>query len=200
MCSSVHVVVAHHNENLDWIHNIKYPVTVISRQGIPEGTAPNISREASSYLEYIIKNYNSLPEYVVFVHGHRNNWHHRENMDETINRLNFYFDYCNINDSVFNLDMKYYPGERKHVLENKHIFERIFNVYIDIDNFTHKQSAQFYVKRDAILSRTLEQYKELYDYSMSQNANSSRVTAVVFERFWHFIFTNNTIDKNLPLV
>ena len=194
MVPSVHVVVAHYNENTEWTKNVKYPVTIISRKGIPEDTIPNKGREASSYLEYIIKNYDSLSDYTIFVHGHRSDWHHRENMDVTINRLKFKFDYFNINDCVVCIDTKYHPGERKHVLETKDLIETIFDTQIDIDNFTHKQSAQFYVSRDAIRSRSLGQYTQLYDFIMSRT-ESSHADGVMFERYWHFIFTNNTIDR-----
>lgn len=196
MAQSIHVVVAHYDENLDWAKNIKYPVIVISRNGIPEGTMPNKGREASSYLEYIIQNYNSLPDYVVFVHGHRNSWHHKENIDETINRLNFKFNYCNINDSVPIRDINTFVGERNHMLDYIKYIESILNTKINIDNYTYKLGAQFYVTRESILSRSHKQYIDLYDLIMKQHISRSRSIAVLFERLWHFIFTHETTYTN----
>jgi hypothetical protein len=49
----MHAVIAHYNENLDWIRNLDVSYTIISRRGIPAETALNKGREASSYLEYI---------------------------------------------------------------------------------------------------------------------------------------------------
>ena len=84
---NVTVVVAHYNENIDWLKNIKYNVTVISKIGIPSETGKNRGNEASSYLEYIIQNYNNLSDYTIFIHGHQSDWHHKTNMDIKINGL-----------------------------------------------------------------------------------------------------------------
>ena len=94
------VVVAHYNENLDWTKNIKYNCSVFSREGLNRETNPNKGNEASIYLEYIIEHYNSLADYTIFVHGHRTDWHHKENIDEKINLLKFEREYFNINDQI----------------------------------------------------------------------------------------------------
>ena len=91
-----HVIIAHYNENLDWTKNLIYPHTLISRNNIQKEVAPNKGNEASSYLEYIINNYEKLPDICIFVHGHRNDWHHKQNIDEKINCLDFCHNYYNI--------------------------------------------------------------------------------------------------------
>jgi hypothetical protein len=107
MSGSVHIVVAHYSENLDWLSNLKYPYTVISRKGIPRETPPNRGNEASAYLEWIINNYHNLPDICIFIHAHRSDWHHRENIDDKINGLSFNADYFNINDGGLNI-LKYF--------------------------------------------------------------------------------------------
>lgn len=71
------VVVAHCNENLEWIKNVNIKCKVISRNGIEKERQPNKGNEASIYLEYIIEHYYLLTDYTIFVHGHRTDWHHK---------------------------------------------------------------------------------------------------------------------------
>jgi len=53
---TVHVCIAHYNEDTTWTKNLLYPHTIISRAGLPAETAPNKGNEASSFIEYIINN------------------------------------------------------------------------------------------------------------------------------------------------
>ena len=105
--ANVLVVVAHYNEDLEWINNIKYNTVIISKQTIPRDCPPNKGNEASSYLMYIIDNYDNLFDYTFFVHGHRTHWHHKSNMDEKINNITFTYNYYNINENQ--KEELYYP-------------------------------------------------------------------------------------------
>lgn len=82
MNKTVHIVLAHCHEDLSYVNNFKYNYTIISRQGIPRYQCPNIGNEGSVYLEYIINNYNNLSDYTIFIHAHRNHWHHVSFIDE----------------------------------------------------------------------------------------------------------------------
>ena len=185
----ISVCVAHYKENLDWIKNIKYCVDIISKQEYKEDEAPNKGLEASSYLEYIIKHYDNLSEYTFFVHGHRNSWHHNENMDEKINRLVIDKEYFNINENISciygNNDMIIYGV----ILD----IGRILNIDINPYHLWFTGSAQFYVSKWNILRHTKEKYIELYEYLMRTdilNFYSSRA----FEFTWHLIFTGSHTD------
>lgn len=186
-----HVVVAHYNEDLSWITKLKYPFTVLSRNGLSKDTAPNKGNEASIFLEYIIKNYDNLAEYTFFVHGHRNSWHHAEPMDEKINRTTCTLPYFNLNDippfliktcgNTTNQIVRMYPPIQ-HLLGP-----------LDMERLTFRMGAQFYIRRDAIRSRSLETYKALYNFIMN-NTGQSFEDGLLFERIWHFIFTNDVVD------
>ena len=81
----ISVCIAHYKESLlDWINNIKYPVKVISKYDYEPEEKPNKGNEASSYLQYIVDNYDNLNEYTYFIHGHRNAYTHTEYMDEKL--------------------------------------------------------------------------------------------------------------------
>jgi hypothetical protein len=184
---NVGVVIAHYNEDLSWVNNLKYPYEIISRNGIEQETPPNKGLEASSYLEYIIKHYNNLPEYCIFLHGHRSAWHHVENIDEKLEKLCLDKDYCNIND---------YPPNQLNTFEqatNMFIKEipalnSILSIEIDINKLIYKSCSQFYVKKECIQRHSAVTYIKLYDYLMASKLPSFW-SGRVFEYIWHIIFT-----------
>jgi hypothetical protein len=187
------VVVAHYNENLHWIKDVKNNCIVISRNGIEKETKPNKGNEASIYLEYIIENYYSLSDYTIFAHGHRTDWHHKENIDDKINRLTFDNEYFNINDqTVGEIDNR----SLTYMLESK-LMTNVLNLIggnIDIRDIRYRCSAQFYVSKDKIKSNPIELYKKMYDLLMETD-ETSYWSGRVFEYLWHVIFTKNIIDK-----
>lgn len=189
---TTHVVIAHYNEDLSWVTKLQYPFTVISKNGLPKDTAPNKGNEASSFLEYIVKNYETLNDYTFFVHGHRSSWHHAEPMDEKINRLTCDLPYFNVNDippfrilncqDTTNQILRQYP-QVEHILGP-----------LNLDSMTFRMGAQFYIHKDAIRSRPLETYQQLYAFIM-KNTGQSFEDGLLFERIWHFIFTNDVVDR-----
>lgn len=186
------VVVAHYNENLDWIKNVKYGCKVISRNNLEKETKPNKGNEASIYLEYIIQNYYNLANFTIFVHGHRTDWHHEENIDEKLNRLIFDSEYFNINDQCIG---KIDDRSLTYMLESKLMRDvlNIIDLEIDIHDIRYRCSAQFYVSKKNILSNPLEFYQNLYDLLMNTN-ETSYWSGRVFEYLWHVIFTKDIID------
>lgn len=185
-------MIAHYNEDLSWVAALRYPFTIVSRNGIPKDTAPNKGNEASVFLEYIIKNYDTLDDYTVFVHGHRASWHHAENMDEKINRITPTLPYLGLNDfppfrildcqSTTKQVLKYYPAI-EHILGP-----------LDMNRLSFRMGGQFYVHRDAIGSRPLSTYIALYSHIMT-NSGHSQEDGILFERLWHYIFTHDVADK-----
>jgi hypothetical protein len=77
----LHIVTSHWKEDLDWLKKSKWPVVLIDKEGadptwiVPQHVIPNKGKEASSYLKYIIENYDALPDHVAFIHGHETAWH-----------------------------------------------------------------------------------------------------------------------------
>lgn len=189
---SVHVVIAHYNENLDWIKHLKYEHTVVSKKGIPKETAPNKGNEASSYLEYIINNYNNLSDITIFVHGHRVDWHHVEPIDKKINRLVFDMDYYNINDLPLR---KIESMSLSYMIESKFMNRVLSTIKMKgfLCDIQYRCSAQFYVSKKSIQSNPIEVYKKLYNLLM-ETEESSYWSGRVFEYLWHFIFTNDATD------
>jgi hypothetical protein len=83
---SFRFVVARYNENIDWLNDVS-DNTIILNKGEPlnirnEIILKNVGRESESYLQYIIMNYENLPDIVVFTqanisdHRGENNYIH----------------------------------------------------------------------------------------------------------------------------
>ena len=187
--NSVSICVAHYKEDLEWIKNVKYPVQVISKNIYNYDEPPNKGFEASSYLEYIIKNYDNLFNITVFVHGHRNSYHHTENMDAKINRIGFNAAYMNINESPM-----YGVGPDELILSLLPTFgELLIGEPIKPHSLWFRSSAQFYVHKDLIRRNSKEKYIALHKYLMD-SPHDSYHTSRLFEYTWHLLFTGLYVD------
>ncbi len=181
-----HVVIAHYNEDTKWISKLKYNHTLISRYNLPKETPPNKGNEASSYLEYIIKNYHQLKEYTIFVHGHETAYHHPTPIHKKINNMIFDKLYYNINELAVHTHVRCHNDHMK-IIEEK-IVKRTIQ-----DSHLLRPCAMFYVHRDLILRNPLEVYIEFYDYIMNSNEESYYLGRY-FEFTWHIIFTHQDDD------
>ncbi len=181
------IVIAHYNENYDWVKNISYPYQIISRQGVPRETKPNKGNEASSFLEYIIQNYENLHEYTLFVHAHRTSWHHKTNIDERINHLICDKPYYNINE--LHID-KIGIGNEEFIK----MLEKICMIQYNRKNkHLYRAGAQFYEHKSLILRNSKSAYEECYNYLMNATEHSYS-TGRYFEYSWHILFTHQRDD------
>jgi hypothetical protein len=201
--SSVHVVIAHYNEDLAWTKELDFPYTIVSRHGIPRETPPNRGNEASAYLEYIISHYDEgLPDVTFFVHGHETSDHHVGKVQDLIREHvrrspNFpQLPYHNINlGGVYHLS--FYPESFvKFAAAIPQIADILQDPSLKPDSILewyYRTSAQFYVQRSAILRNPKWKYEALYNYLMTTDEESSW-TGRYLEYLWHYLFTGSTID------
>lgn len=192
----VFVVVAHYNEDTSWVNNLKYKYQIISKAGIPREHPPNKGNEASSFLQYIITNYENLDDVTVFVHGHRNDWHHKENMDEKINRMEFDKDYYNINTNDNGNSLTPLLKHPESLAKMKQMLPQlgnILNIRFEPEKIIYRNSAQFYVKKELIKRHSKETYFKLHAWLM-YNRETSFFTGRAFEYIWHIIFTGSHVD------
>ena len=190
------VVVAHHDEDISWVNDLKYKHELISKAKIPFDRPPNKGNEASSFLQYITLNYDTLDDVTVFVHGHRNAWHHEEPMDEKINRMVFDKNYYNINTNDTNNSLTILSQFPNELAETNGMFPElgaILNITFEPEKIVYRNSAQFYVTKDFIRRYSKETYIELYAWLM-RSKEDSYYTSRVFEYIWHIIFTRSHID------
>lgn len=189
---TVHVCIAHYNEDTSWTQNLIYPHTIISRAGIPAEKAPNKGNEASSFIEYIINNYDQLADYTYFVHGHRTSWHNAANVDEVINATVFKHAYYNINDFP-NGPLRNHPDVLRVCNPAFGFISKIIGYTIRGEDIVYRSCAQFYVKRELIQAYPKETWQKLYKFIMSVPL-PSYWSGRIFEYTWHCIFLRDHVD------
>lgn len=192
------IIISHYNENLDWAYRLPYNATIVSKEGIPAETAPNKGCEASGYLEYIIKKYASLPDWLIFVHGHRSSWHHRQNMDEILPCLVIgEHKYCNINDfyGVWLCEVPEFNVCKIMLPELFSILDLKFGD-ADIEKIKYRPCSQFYVSNTLIYRYPVETYIRLHEWIMNCQQHSYW-SGRMFEYIWHIMFTGKLEDENL---
>jgi len=161
----------------------------------------NKGHEASSYISYIIDNYECLPEYVAFIHGHDHSYHQT---DFTINLIKDTFDsinkdndynYHSINRkdwrNIFADDVLDWSGNWKLLKEN---YEYL-NIKLPIPNRVECTAcAQFIVSRKNILLNDINDYKNILKWLESTDLESS-LSGRIMEHLWCYIMTHDQIEK-----
>jgi hypothetical protein len=154
---------------------------------------PNIGDEAKAYLTYILDNYNSLPDVVFFVHGHRCSWHAKANMDSTTREITR----C-LSDGCYNqsyVSLNTYPNEcydlaskdnrrNERVAHVKYYWSSLMSTPLP-RRFCMDWSAQFAVSRAAIQAHPQGFYKNLLE-AVDDGKTS-------LEYFWRSIFLQDFV-------
>ena len=74
------IVVAHYNENLDWLKHVSNEVTLYTKGAAPTNDfrqiskLPNIGREGHTFLHHIVSRYNTLACITLFLQGDVHGW------------------------------------------------------------------------------------------------------------------------------
>lgn len=176
-------------------------------------TDANKGREANAYLSYILRNYESLPSIVAFVHPHRDGypaaWHNDASNYDNVNSLKaLNIDFVQRN-GYANLRCIWIPGcpdeihplrePPKDVDDGESTEQAMASVW---PLFFAPQAvpsiigtpccAQFAVSRDQIRNRPLLEYVRYHDWLVKTEL-SDDVSGRVFEYLWHIIFGQDPI-------
>lgn len=179
------ICTCHYKENLEWLKSSPWPVNVVHKDGgdpFPQEflnwSIPNVGAEATSYLSYIIKRYDTLPDHVAFIHGHETSPHQLGDrplldMIRDANKTKYHF--VPLNNYWHCVVLL---GVHSYLLKG---FEK-YNLQDINPNFIVCGGAQFIVSKERILKNSLDFYKTLYE------GVTTREDAVTLELIWHFIF------------
>lgn len=227
--NTIDIVVSHYNEDIEWLKNLNtecnikvYSKILQSEDSINYQIVRqpfNIGNEASSYLQYIVDNYDRIPNIVYFCHGHNSSFHQDYDNQFIIKNIDIHKvnGFLNINNYYNIID----NNKTETLLKNQglndnkpyriliDVFDEFFSKYKTLpDEMSAYSSAQFFVTRDLIKSNTKEFYQECLDwfysgyslrldqkYNEQPNVYSSRA----FEWMWFFIFTNEKREKIINL-
>ena len=219
--SSLVIVTAHYNEDLEWLRKSKYPVVLCDKPGAKVSSFTpdkkctldvNRGRESSSYLKYIVEHYDNLPERIAFIHGHEETYHQKypKHILETIDDARKDLDFVSLNNW---LHMKKRVCESETFMgtpcgdwtaafdDMKEHWETLFKPIVKYDMpdyFRFDASAQFIVSRKAILRHPKKAYQNLLDYMIDPNGNDF-VRGVVMEFLWQSILSDvkNDVCSNM---
>lgn len=181
------LVVARYNENLDWLSRQQHPFAVYNK-GEPLDIAcenlKNIGREAQTYLRHIIKRFENLAEYTVFLQG--NPYRHSRNLDEALSLLPSSLDSLQaLSRGCWSLsDMVLVEEQEK--LEHYKIYPKDFHdAFFSVTKrrFRHAYGAQYIVHKSAINNKPVEFYKHIHD-----SCSWERHEPWSIERVWPSIF------------
>jgi hypothetical protein len=169
-----HVVCARYNKPVDFLDNIDLPHTIVQK-GVD---VPNIANEATSFLFYIITNYEKLPKNMIFIHDEDESWHHdgkiTENVHTWINEFErsdrMYFEFNNMESGRdgTNMDIDLY--------EKNATFRDYWDTCLQdhVGNYNEampvrgKCCAQFIVSRNRIWEKTKDFYERLYNWLLEE--------------------------------
>ena len=198
------VVVARYNENIEWLKMFDYRSVVVYNKGkmLPEYpfeiiSVENTGLESSTYLRYIIDNYNNLPDVVFFTQGQINDHVNSMSRDYIFKRYIEIDKYSKtyykgtVSDGFTDHRLRYWNGELDDAQMTSVDF---FNNYINTNNdnidlftnFNIYSAAIFSVSRERIQSRPKEYYERLFNIE-SLNKKRPEI-AHFFERSWFYIF------------
>ena len=198
------LVVAHYNESLEWLKIFPFNNMIVYTKGNKELESlyevikiPNVGREANTYLTYICENYSNLPDIVVFTQGSDDHlsasdiYKNLNIMNDNLNIMMSGHLYRQPSDTLFTSDngrISEWGG--KTLIPAESDFYTWFKKYIrnEIEeSFYVYWNACFLVRRESILIRSLDFYKNLLKQT---EIGESTEVAHFFERSWFYIFNN----------
>ena len=211
---SYDIVIALYNESLDWLNyltpeqqnNVKLYNKGPSDIGIK---LPNVGREGHTYLTHIIENYDTLPEYCIFLQADPFDHLKKlkpEDMPHLINDWLSYVKWAGITppatlqftknyNASYDARVPYYKGNQFPATMclgdwiNEFIDDGIGGVPVKVH-----PCGMFAVSRDLIRTRPIEYYKRILNEVSVHNAPEA---GHYLERSWHYIFNAH---KHISLI
>lgn len=207
---NTHVLVVNWNDSVMWCSGLVHPYTVVSSFPTLIGTIPNIAFEHFYYLKYIIDNYDCLPNYSIFCHGHRglhSTGHHLfvgdMKNDLLINSLQFtqmYFNFNPIHVMGAQQSIQQIPGLEGCFDKYRSLLEPMGLGDVDFESVRCKKYSQFYVHRKLITKHPLSAYQSMLNtmirFGEGFDRKENLKLAVLLEHSWHLIFLESLVEPD----
>jgi hypothetical protein len=207
--------------NLTWLSEIQNPMWTTHRYNhdapTPETHFPvNKGNEAMMYLSYIINNYETLPDFSIFIHGHQFAWHQEGDMADMISNLRLH---ALEEEGYVSMRCDWYPSCPREIRpidhdavvwgpgvmrnETEDMISLVWPLFFPDEplpsTIASQCCAQFAVTRAAIQNRSREDYERMRQWLIDTpliNDTSGRV----FEKLWAYIFTEKAVNCPPPPV
>jgi UDP-galactopyranose mutase len=200
------IVIAKYKEDLSWLNNIdknefriflydKSDNSINIHDGIIFKNLPNYGREAHTYLTHIIDNYNNLSELTIFTQAKWNDHHSIKNIVDLFDKPNHFNEHFFYN---LNFRLSYYYTELEREKDDlclgewlQKYIEKDINYFVEYFGMHFTYGAIFCIKKENILSRSLDFYKGLLN---QLEGLSNPEIGHYFERSWYYIFNLHKND------
>lgn len=185
------LIVSRFNEDIGWIDRIKTCKVIIYNKGTPiereSKQRVNVGREAETYLNFIVSNYESLSGIYLFVQGDPVGGGLSENLN-IFNEIDSNYDgkafeYFK-SSKIIECDLLGHPD---HPGLNIVDFANKYGIKIP-HTLIFSPGAQFIVSYKAIKSRSKNFYEKLIT---SVNHDIKPIESYILERLWYYIFNLN---------
>lgn len=152
----VKVIIARFKEDTSWVTKLNHDYLIFNKNEDDvesfQYNLPNKGREGHTFTNYIVNNYEKLPDYVIFLQG--NPFDHCESVLEKINEFNF-------SDGFYPLG-KTYVRDVEDILNQTKEYSEKFG--IDLNNeINFISGAQCIVSKELILKREKSSYEKIRD-------------------------------------
>lgn len=187
------LIVARYNENIEWIFQLQnifrkiyvYNKGLTLEHVINEKKLPNIGREAHTYLQHIITNYDNLADINFFCQA--NPFDHAPNAIEFLKNteINKFENFSNDNilQDKYNKNYTHFK-QHGNQIKNLKDFCMQYDIINAEDSIFFSPGAQFAAPAAIIRSRPIEFYKHLIK---SVDYDISPIESYLLERVWHKI-------------
>ncbi|KAI9817782.1 MAG: hypothetical protein M1827_000901 [Pycnora praestabilis] len=198
-------------ENITWISSeIPDLEAVIYTANDPHASLhppKNKGHEVMIYLSYIIDNYDTLPDIMLFMHAHRYSWHNDDILDnDAVQMIQQLSNERVMREGYVNLRCHWSPGcpewlhpaslEANVGKQEEPLVARAWSEIFPNEPIPETLGqpccAQFALSRDRVRSIPLNQYTQYRDWLL-RTTLTDYVSGRVFEYAWQFVFTGNTI-------
>jgi Protein of unknown function (DUF3431) len=177
----------------------------------PLHTERNKGHEANAYLTYLIENYHSLPDFILFLHSHRDGfplaWHNdNEAYDNVLSAHALRLDFVERN-GYANLRCLYSPGCPDGLVPyrdppnpdqtHEHVFPSAWRAMMGEDALIPSTigvpcCSQFAVSKEQVLKRPKQDYERYYKWLMETELEDA-LSGRVMEYMWHIIFGQDPV-------
>ena len=192
------LVIAKYKEDISWAEQLNFKKFIYNKNDEPFPNSiqlKNIGREAHTWAYHIVKNYNNLDEYTIFVQG--DPFYHFENFMEIAKKLPESLDQLNkVDDGLYSLADINQP-EDLDFLKNRNVHpDKVLKLISSKEQnktlFPFAWGAQHIVHRNNILCKSIDFWQKLVEI---------HDTAIHWpwsiERCWFDIFGSKTFNNKL---
>lgn len=166
------IIIARYNEDVSWINSLKKENVIIYNKGeemdLPDYKCIpriNIGRESETYLHYIITNYDSLPDYILFMQG--DPFFHMHHIN--VQNIQVCIDTMVCTKPITTLPLFTNFTSELHNMNyelKKHVYYSMFFKNSIPNTFYFAAGAQYIVPKKNILNKPIEFYKKIYSMNI----------------------------------